>query len=228
MRAEVSRPFLMINTKSYKYSYGKKLNELATRADELATTYNITILLTCQYTSIREVSEKTQNLIVTAQHMDSLEEGLGMGHVLPNAIYEAGARAVVLNHAEKPLISSDLSKSINKAKKLGMKSIICADSVTDAKAFAMMNPDILLMEPTNLIGTGQTSSDNYIIETNRAIREINNDVFIMQGAGISTADDITRSLELGADGNGVTSGIVANENPLKILNDMILATAKFN
>jgi len=227
MAEKVTKPFLMINTKSYKYSYGEKLDELAEYADELAAAYGITILLTCQYTSIPEVSKTTENLIVTAQHMDNLSEGPGMGHVLPNAIFEAGARAVVLNHAEKPLISSNLSKSIDKARKLGMKSIVCADSLTDAKAFAMMNPDIILTEPTELIGTGQTSDDNYIIEINRAIREINNEILIMQGAGISSADDITRNLELGADGNGVTSGIVANDTPLKTLKNMILATAHF-
>jgi triosephosphate isomerase len=217
----------MVNTKSYYYSYGKGLTELAKQADELAAEHGITIIFTCQYTELARLSEITENLVVAAQYMDHIDEGPGMGHVLPEAIYEAGARAVVLNHAERPLLSSALSKTIDKARSLGIKTIVAADSVTDARAFAVMNPDIILTEPTELIGTGVTSDDDYILDTIKAIKEVNEDIFVMQGAGISSADDVYHSLDLGADGNGVTSGIVANEKPLEVLEEMVLATKKF-
>lgn len=227
MNDKITKPFLMVNTKSYYYSYGEGLTELAQYADKLAAKHGVTIIFTCQYTELARLSEMTENLVVAAQYMDHIPEGPGMGHVLPEALYAAGARAVVLNHAERPLLSSDLSSTIDRARALGMKSIVAADSVTDARAFATMKPDLILTEPTELIGTGVTSDDDYIIDTIKAIKEVDEEIFVMQGAGISTADDVYHSLELGADGNGVTSGIVANEKPLETLEAMVLATKKF-
>ena len=78
-----------------------------------------------------------------------------MGHVLPESLYEAGARAVFLNHAERPLTLNGLAKAIKRATELEMITIVCADSISEAKAITMLNPDIVLCEPSELIGTGK-------------------------------------------------------------------------
>jgi triosephosphate isomerase len=48
----------------------------------------------------------------------------------------------------------------------------------------------------------------------------------MQAAGISTADDVYRTILLQADGVGCTSGIVKAKDPKKMLRDMVEATVK--
>ena len=81
---------------------------------------------------------------------------------MPESVYAAGARATFLNHAEKPLLANELVKSISRAKELGILTIVCADSLQEAKAIAKLEPDCILCEPTELIGTGETSSEEYI------------------------------------------------------------------
>src|SRR5699024_5181875 len=162
----------------------------------------------------------------TAQHMDGMKPGRGMGHVLPDSLHANGARATFLNHAEKPMNLNELITAIDRANELEIITIVCADSLKEAEAIARLNPDILLCEPTELIGTGETSGEEYIEQTNNAIKDINPDILVMQAAGISTADDVYQTISLGADGTGCTSGIVKAKNPEKMLNDMVEAAIK--
>ena len=121
---------------------------------------------------------------------------------------------------------AELSKAINRAKENYIETIVCADSIEEAKAIAKLNPDVILCEPTELIGTGKVSDDSYIEKTNEAIREVNSDILVMQAAGISTADDVYRTIKLGADGTGCTSGIVKADNPNEMLRDMVESCIK--
>lgn len=90
---ELQAPFFTFNPKSY--FYGKKLLELARKADTLAQKYpHLTILITAPYVDLANIASHTQHIIVTAQHMDGIAPGRGMGAVLPASIYQAGARAV--------------------------------------------------------------------------------------------------------------------------------------
>lgn len=208
---QVKSPFLIVNVKSYLYD--EELLKLARAADEVAEDTGLPIYFTCSYADLRLLKEHTRNLIITAQSMDSLYPGRGMGHVLPDALRAAGASAVFLNHAENPKTVSGLYAAIKRAKELEMTTIVCADSTVEAKALACMDPDILLAEPTDLIGTGTTADDSYVVETVKGIKEVNPHVLVMIGSGISTADDCYNVIRLGADGTGATSGILKAPSP---------------
>ena len=63
-------------------------------------------------------------------------------------------------------------------------------------------------KPTSGIGTGHASSDDYMKATNEAIRRVDPDIMILQAAGISTGEDVYRSIRNGSDASGGTSGIL--------------------
>ena len=203
---KAGRPFLIVNPKSYLY--GQKSLELALATDQVAADTGLTIYFTCPYADIRMIREKTQHIIVCAQSLDPLTPGRGMGHVLPESLYEAGARAVFLNHAENPKTVAELYACIKRARELGMITVVCADSPVEAKAVACMGADIVLAEPTDLIGTGQVADDSYTTETVKALHEVAPDVLVMIASGVSTAEDCYNVVRLGADGTGATSGIL--------------------
>ena len=218
-------PFFVVNPKLYLY--GQKALELAKVADELAGKYDIDILFTVQYADSYLISQNTKNLILTAQHMDSYTPGRGMGHVLPESLVEAGIQAVFLNHAEHPLHVSELAKVMKRADDLNLITIVCADSFAEARAIATLNPDIMVCEPTELIGTGQSSDIEYMKETNRIVKEMNPSTQVLQAAGISTVDDVLKALRSGAEGTGGTSGIVCADDPIQTLKDMLAAVNKY-
>ena len=87
-------------------------------------------------------------------------------------------------------------------------SIVCADTPEQCRAIAELHPTMMICEPTSLIGTGNTSNEDYIRKTNEAIRTVDDKILIMQAAGVSTGEDVRKVLTLGADGTGGTSGII--------------------
>lgn len=220
---KIQSPFFVVNPKSFLF--GEPLMDLARYADQLAKEYPIDILFTAPLTELANVVQECPNLIVTSQHMDSIESGDSMGRVLAESLKQVGVKAVVLNHADNPMPSSVLAKTIQRAKVVGLQTIVCADSVQEGRAMAVLQPDIVLAEPTELIGQAQISDREYVISTIEKIKEINPNVLVEQGAGIRSEKDVTELLQLGADGVGVTSGIVKAENPKEMMKRMIQAVA---
>lgn len=217
----VKTPFLFVNPKSYLY--GKQSLALAQAADELVRETGVQIFFTCPYADLRLIAEHTQYITVTAQNMDALVPGRGMGAVLPESLVEADAKAVVLNHAENQKTVAELFACIRRAKELNLITIVCADSVTEAQAVAELGVDVILAEPTALIGTGTTADDDYTIQTTRAIKAVDPNVKVMIASGITTAEDCYKVVFLGADGTGSTSGIVKAPDPALRVKEMVSA-----
>ncbi|MBQ3971226.1 MAG: triose-phosphate isomerase [Selenomonadaceae bacterium] len=217
-------PFLVVNPKSYLY--GEKSLALAKAADEAAEKYGLTVFFTCPFADIRLIAGNTKDVVVTAQHMESLRPGRGMGHVLPESLKEAGAGAVFLNHAENSMTVAELCKTIKRAKELEMLTIVCADSVAEGLAIAEFHPDILLCEPTDLIGTGQTADDSYVLDACEQIRRIDPKIAVMIASGVTTAEDCYRVVKLGADGTGATSGILKAPDPAVRVHEMAEAIVR--
>ncbi len=203
---KVTTPFLFVNPKSYLW--GEESLELAKACDEICEKTGVLIFFTCPYADIRMIAENTRHVVVTAQNMDSLTPGRGMGAVLPESLAAAGAKAVVLNHAENQKTLAELYACIRRAKELDMITIVCADSTTESKAVAELGADVILAEPTELIGTGTTADASYTVECCRQIKAVNPDTKVMIASGITTGEDVYKVVYHGADGSGSTSGIV--------------------
>lgn len=214
-------PFLFVNPKSYLW--GKESLALAKAADKIAADTGVQIFFTCPYADLRLIAENTSHVIVTAQNMDALHPGRGMGAVLPESLAEAGAKAVVLNHAENQKTLADLYACMNRAKELNLITIVCADSTIEAQAAAQLGADIILAEPTALIGTGRTADASYTVETTKAIKAVDPNVKVMIASGITTAEDCYNVVYLGADGTGSTSGIVKAPSPAGRVEEMVKA-----
>ncbi len=124
MKKEIRTPFLIVNPKAY--IYGDEALELAKVCDRLALEYDTDIIYTAQHADLRQINDNTDNLILTAQHMDGIVPGRGMGHILPESIKDAGADAVVLNHAEHLMTLPDLDKAMRRADELDLLTIVVA------------------------------------------------------------------------------------------------------
>lgn len=220
----IRRPFFVINPKSYLY--GEEIVNLAKHADKLAAQYDIDTFFTAQLVDIPNIKRETDHLIITAQHMDGIVPGRGMGHVLPEALAKAGVEAVFLNHAEHAMTLNQLAKAMKRANETGIITITCADTVEEAMAIAQLHPDIMVCEPASLIGTGTISNKNYMSATNHAVKEVSPQTLVLQAAGISTGENVYDAIMSGADGTGATSGIVAAEDPYAVLDAMFCALDK--
>jgi triosephosphate isomerase len=83
---------------------------------------------------------------------------------------------------------------------------------------------MIAIEPPDLIGTGVAVSKarpELITNSIKRIRSVNNSVDILCGAGVSTAEDVGKALELGTRGVLVSSSVVKGTNPAQLLENMI-------
>ena len=217
----IKPPFFEVGPKAYLY--GDDMLRLAKAIDRAAIKYDVDVIVTPQYTDIRLLAENTERISVFAQHMDYLTPGRGLGSVLPEAVKAAGAVGVMLNHAEKKLTLPEIEKTIARADEVGLATIVCADTVDELKAIAKMSPNLLVAEPTELIGTGKTSDANYVKETIETVRAINPAIMVLQGAGISNGQDVYNTIKLGAQATGSTSGIIKAKDPEAMVDEMLSA-----
>jgi len=220
---KITPPFFEIGPKVYLY--GEEVLRLAQHADQLSKKYNVSIIFTPQYVDIPAVVNSTRSLFVFAQHMDPVRIGRGIGAVLPEAIKAAGAKGVLLNHAEKKLDRDTLVQTIQRADEVGLISMVCADDGKEALEIAQHAPNIIVVESPALIGTGQRSGNDEVEigRINQSIWVINPDILILHGAGISKGSDVYNIISLGSQGAGSTSGIILADDPYAMMEEMIHA-----
>ncbi len=216
---KINPPFFEIGPKAYLY--GEQMLALAKVIDKTAMKYDLDVIVTPQYTDIKLLADNTERIHVYAQHMDYLPVGRGLGSVLPEAVKAAGAVGVMLNHAEKKLTLEEIEKTIRRADEVGLATIVCADTVEELVACAKLSPNLLVAEPTELIGTGTTAGDNYVKATIRAVNAINPDIMVLQGAGISNGKDVYDTIKMGAMATGSTSGIIKAKDPAAMVEEML-------
>jgi len=227
------KPILAINFKAYyPHSFGEHALNIARAAVKvLEELRDISIILAPPFTElyriIREVRDK--DIKVYAQHADPVEPGPVTGYIPIEGLRELGVDGVILNHSEHKLRLSDLFFLIKKARALGLEVLVCADEPEIGASVAVLNPDMIAVEPPELIGTGISVSKakpEVITKSVELISKVNQRVKILTGAGISTGEDVYVAIKLGTVGVLVASAIVKAKDPYAVIREMALNAIK--
>jgi len=206
---------LVVNFKTYMEATGKRAIELAKVAEDVSRETGVTIIVAPQFTDIEPVS-KTVDIPVFSQHMDAVKPGAHTGHVLAEAVKSAGADGSLLNHSERRINPPEIAESVKLCAEADLRSLVCV-------GIAKMMPDMIAIEPPELIGTGISVSKarpELITESVNEIRRLNRRVKVLCGAGVTSAEDVSKALELGSEGVLVASGIVKSKDPRIVLQSM--------
>ena len=220
----IKAPFFEIGPKSYLY--GQDVIDLAIAADRASEKYDVDIIFTTPVVEIARVKAATKRLHVFAPHMDPLRPGRGLADTLPESLVAAGAEGVMLNHCERPLGLAVLKETIARAKEVGLTSIVCADSCTEAGMIAMLKPDIIVAEPTELVGTGVSCGPEYVAAATRAVKDVDPDILVLTAAGIANGQDVYDTIIAGADATGSSSGVAKAPDRAAMVDEMISAVRR--
>ncbi|MBQ2999576.1 MAG: triose-phosphate isomerase [Clostridia bacterium] len=220
----VKLPFFEIGPKSYLY--GDDILDLALAADAASEKYGVDIIFTTPVVDIRRVREATKHIHVFAPHMDPIVPGRGLADILPESLVAAGADGVMLNHVEKPVTFEVLAETIKRANEVGLTTIVCADSMADAAKIATLAPDIIVAEPSELIGTGVSVGPEYVEAATKSVKEVNPDILVLTAAGISNGEDVYNTIIAGADATGSSSGVAKAADRAAMVDEMIAAVRK--
>lgn len=217
---------IIINFKTYLEATGKKAVELAKQAEKASKETGIYIAVAPQFVDIKAVAEAVE-IPVFAQHIDPIKPGSNTGHVLAEAVQQTGAVGTLINHSERQMKLADIDAVIKIAKEHNLISCVCTSNPPISAAVAYLTPDIISIEPPELIGTGvavSTEQPEAVTNTIKLVRKVNNEAVILCGAGISHGEDVKVALKLGTQGVLVASAIVKAKDPYTIIREFADAT----
>ena len=221
----ISIPFFEFGPKNYLY--GERLLELIKAMDALAQKYDMDVLADVQTTDLRMIAQNTGRRIhVYAQHMDPVRVGRGMGQILPEAVKATGAVGVMLNHAEHKMALDEIRGAIARADELKLATIVCGDAEDEIRAVAEMRPNIVVAEPSELIGTGIAVGREYVDACIRLVKSVDPRILVLPSAGISCGQDCYNIIRAGADASGSSSAICKAENPAAMAEEMMAAVRR--
>lgn len=209
----------IINFKTYPAGTGKKALQLARICERVAKREHANIAIAVQATDIRMISQHVE-IPVLAQHVDDLEQGAHTGWAIPEAIKEAGAIGSLVNHSEHPLPLATIKETIKRLHALGLISVACAPTPSMEAKIAKFKPDLVAIEPPELIGGKISVSQAEPQIITQSLRRVNG-IPLLCGAGIHTKRDVSKATQLGAQGILVASGVVNAKNPEKVLTQLV-------
>jgi triosephosphate isomerase len=222
MTAKMEFPFILVNLKTYKESLGPKSVALATIAMEVSQETGVCITVAPQTIDIPSVIAAV-DIPVFAQHIDPVGYGRYTGHVLPEAVAEAGCTGTLINHSERRLSLETIEATVKRAKEAGLFQVVCVDSVETGQSVAPFSPDVIAIEPPELIGSGipvSKARPEVVSGSVDECRRVNPDVNVLCGAGITNGEDVAAALRLGSTGVLVASGVVKAADPKAKLLDL--------
>jgi len=219
---KISFPLILVNFKTYRESIGQKGLELARAAERVSRETGVCIAVAPQTPDLSRIASSL-GIPVFSQHVDPEEPGAHTGGVTPESLKEAGVSGTILNHSERRLRIDIVEEAVRRCSSLGLLTCVCANTPLAGRAVASFGPDMVAVEPPELIGSGVSVSKarpEVVGDAVRLIKEISGGVHVLCGAGITSGEDVSAAIKLGAEGVLVASGIVKSNNPIKALADL--------
>ncbi len=202
----MKRP-LIINFKNYEEVSADKAIKLAESARHVAEKLKIEIVVAPPQPVLALIAKSVQ-IPVICQHVDTEKMGPSTGFVVPEMAKSYGAVGSLINHSEHRIDMSSIRSLVERMRKIGMASIVCAQEPHEVVEISTFHPDFIAIEPPELIGSGRAvSKENPAIIT-KSVQGAGSRSSVICGAGITDKDDVAKAMELGSQGILVASGIV--------------------
>ena len=225
---KIGFPLIALNFKTYAQAFGENAVKLAKIAEEVSREYGVAVMVAPPVVDLARVVREVE-IPVFSQHVDPYKPGSHTGSVLAEDVKAAGAVGSLVNHSEKRLKLADIGAVLERLRENGLMSLLCTDTVETTKAGAALGPDMIAIEPPELIGTGipvSKAKPEVVSGAVEAVKKINAEVHVLCGAGISTGEDVAKAIELGAEGVLLASAYVKAKDPKKVLSEMAEAALR--
>ena len=209
---------IITNFKTYAEATGDRAVALAKIHDEVARETGADIRIAVQTVDLARIVAVVK-IPVYVQHVDPINFGSSTGYILPEAVVQAGAFGTLLNHSEHRLDREYLACAIKRAKEAGLHIVVCAESPEEGESFLEFEPDLIAVEPPELIGGNISISTAQPEIIAHAVKLIGTDK-LKVGAGVKTGEDVRIAIELGARGVLLASGVVKAKDPRAVLLDL--------
>ena len=207
-------PSLVINLKNYDEIYSHFSVDISKISESIATETDVEIIVCPPNPVLYKVVENV-SIPIYAQHVDDAKIGSSTGSIVPELIKSINCQGSLINHSEKRISINEIEKLIQRFRELDLTSLVCALSIDEVESIAKLKPDIIAIEPPELIGSGRAVSKvnpKIISDSVDTVNLIDKNIDVLCGAGIMTGEDVSIALELGSKGILIASGIIKSDD----------------
>jgi triosephosphate isomerase len=211
---------IVLNLKTYDLTIEKSLFFTDVASEVVAAT-GLRIVVCPPAPWLREAAERFSG--VFAQHVDAEPPGAFTGSIPVEMLRAAKVRGSLVNHSEKRLPPERVKSTVERLHSSGLESLVCAATTQEAASFAHLSPTFIAVEPPELIGSGMSVSKSrpeIVINSVKAVKEINPKITVLCGAGVSDMHDVKKALELGSEGVLLASAFVKAKDPKAFLSGL--------
>ncbi|MBT4917176.1 triose-phosphate isomerase [Candidatus Peregrinibacteria bacterium] len=212
-------PTIIVNFKIYEQATGDSALSLAKIHEKVAKETGASIGVAVSAMDLAKVCENV-DIPVFAQHIDPVKYGSGTGKILPEQVKDLGAYGTLLNHAEFQIGDDVLKASLERAREVGLYTVVCANTPEAGAKIAGFGPDLIAVEPPELIGgdVSVSKAEPKIVEDTVSLC---GDDKVLVGAGVKNGEDVKIALALGAKGVLLASGVTKSDDPYAVLMDLV-------
>ena len=204
---------IIINCKNYLEVAGEKILQLSEIAKDISNSNNVQIMIAPPQNSLFYLSQFVK-LPLICQHIDYEKIGATTGFIIPELAKSYGASGSLINHSEHRIEYEVIQNLVERLRQLNMTSIVCASSSQEVGKFARLHPDMIAIEPPELIGTGKAVSKvnpSIITESVKEAGRYSENIKVICGAGIVDKTDIRSAINLGSQGILLASGLIKSD-----------------
>lgn len=221
-RSQLDAPFFEIGPKNLLRL--PDIVSLGTAAARAGREHGVSVILTVPTALVAQVRAAVPDVYVFAQTMDAEEPGPSVGRTTAESLVDAGADGVMLNHVSHPLDPELLTRTMERAGRAGLRTMVCAETDGQAVEVALRGPTIVLYEPPALIGGSGSGERPWIRPATQQVTQAAPGVLVMHAGGVAGPRDAYDIMRDGAHGTGSTSGILQAQSPRRAAQLFIEAT----
>ena len=210
------KPYIFLNLKTYEQATGENALNLAKIAQKVAAEGKADIIVIAQAVDIRLLVDETK-VLVFAQHADLESYGAHTGKVTLEAIKQAGAAGVMINHSEDRMDMDSIKKMAKRCKELEIPMLVCVANLEEAKTVTKLKPEYIAYEDPELIGSGKAITKQNPDGVMKFAELVKGKTISLCGAGISSGIDFVKALEMGCNGVLLASAFTKAEDPEEML-----------
>ena len=221
--SDLGRRIVVVNFKAYREVDGASAVTLAKICQRVAEESGAKIAVCPPLVELAAVAEAV-DIPVLSQNVDPRTPGSSTGWVTPSMVKACGCVGTLVNHSEHKVNADIVAKCVSLSREAGLSTIVCADTASTAADLAHSLPDYIAVEPPELIGgdISVTTANPRIVEsTVEVVKDVDDSVRVLCGAGVKNGKDVAAALKLGADGVLLASGVVKAADSYSVLLDLV-------
>lgn len=201
---------IWLSLKTYPESTADNVINLLKIVKKVSARTNVPIIPCAQATDIYRIKNEL-GIEVWAQHSDPIDPGRNSGWMSPYSLKQAGATGTVLNHGEHLIKPNMIKRSIDKAHKYELQTLVICETIQLAQKVSQWNPKYIAYEKAKLISGPISMID--VEESNiKKLAKILSQPLIV-GAGITSKEHVVKTLAAGAKGVILASAVIKASKP---------------